>query len=284
VSGQAYNNEEEKYMGKPDKVSILAVIGVMAILFISGAVGSVYADNIVIRVMAVNPSREHSQTVPVKAYLPKEAKPEHVVDMGDLEIAYDTQQGSYYVFGEYELKPQEIIEREIEIRNIWVIEDAEIKSLSQEIIKLHEMLRNTEFSDRIIFLKNSIDTKLNEISQKQADSPVSPQQGISEYRNNLKILESVKADLALAQSLLSQAKPFDWKVTWKVILGIIIFLGILGLSFYLIWHKQLKAITREDSSFYIPKEEVSPLDTKEHNNSGEEKTKGTETDKPEYLV
>ncbi len=265
MSNTAKQAKKHSYYKPAITLAQAAAIGIMllAVLF---SCKSAYASSIVLRVVAVNPSKEHLQQVPVKAYLPKEAKPEDIVDMGDLEIAYDTQQGSYYVFGEYELKPQEVIEREIEIRNIWVIEELEIASLRQEIIKLHEMLRNTEFADRIIFLKNSIEAKLNEISQKQEDVPPNPQQGISDYRNNLKILESVKADLVLARSLLSQAKPFDWKVTWKVVLGIIIFLGVLGLSFYLIWHKQLKAITREDNSFYVPREEISPLDAKEHRN------------------
>jgi hypothetical protein len=257
-------------MNKTAKVSILAVIGIITVFFFHE---TACANSIVLRVVAANPSNEHSQIVPVRAYLPKEAQPEDIIDQGGLDIAYDTQQGSYYVFGEYELKPQEVREWEIEIRNIWVIDTAEIESLRQETAKAYEMLRGTEFADRITFLKNSIESKLNEISQRQEDTPANPQQSISDYRNNLKILESVKADLALVRGLLTQAKPFDWRVTWKVIFGIIVFLGLLGLSFYFIWYKQLKAITREDSSFYIPKEEPDSSGAEDKKGQSAEKTR-----------
>jgi hypothetical protein len=256
-------------MNKKAKISIFAVISVITVLFY----GTVCANSIVLRVVAANPSKEHPQTVPVRAYLPKEAQPEDIIDRGGLDIAYDTQQGSYYIFGEYELKPQEVREWEIEIRNIWVIDTAEIESLRQETAKAYEMLRGTEFADRITFLKNSIESKLNEISQRQEDTPANPQQSISDYRNNLKILESVKADLALARVLLSQAKPFDWKVTWKVVFGIIVFLGLLGLSFYFIWYKQLKTIAREDSSFYVPKEGPGPSGPEEQKSQSTENTR-----------
>ena len=52
-----------------------------------------------------------------------EVKPKDIIYKGDLEIAYDTQQGSYYVFGEYEIKPLETLEKEIEIKDIWLIEE-----------------------------------------------------------------------------------------------------------------------------------------------------------------
>ncbi len=55
--------------------------------------------NIILKVVAVNPSKEQNQKADVKAYLPKEIQPEHILDKEDLEISYDTQQGSYYVLG-----------------------------------------------------------------------------------------------------------------------------------------------------------------------------------------
>lgn len=201
--------------------------------------------NIMLKVMIINPSKEQVQKVPLKAYLPKEVKPEDVMEKDDLDVAYDTQQGSYYVYGEYELKPGETLEREIEIRDIWTVADTEIESLRLETIKLADLLKNTEFAERVAFLKNNIDSKLNQIIENQRSSPANPEQHISDYRDNLRIFESVKADMSLARSLLSQAKPLPSVIVWRLIIAIIIFLGILGATFFFIWQKQAKIITQE---------------------------------------
>ena len=221
----------------------------LCLLLIIGSAAPAWA-NIVLKILAANPSKEQSQKVPVKVYLPKETKPEDVIDRADLDIAYDTQQGSYFAFGDYELKPGETLERSIEIRDIWTIPDAEIETLRNEVKKIALMLKNTEFAERISFLSNSIDSKLNQISENQRNTPPNPERHISDYRDNLRVLESVKTDMALARSLMSQAKPtMSAKVIWRLIMGIMIFLGLLGGGFYLIWQKQLKVITQEGTFF-----------------------------------
>lgn len=229
---------------KKNKLLILSIFLIMLLL------GKAEAS-IVLKIMAVNPSKEQIQTVPVKAYLPKETKPEDIIDKSDLEIVYDTQQGSYYVYGEYLLKPSGVVEKEIELRDIWLIANTEIESLRLEVIKMEAVFKNTEFAERIAFLKNSIESKLNQIIENQKSSPPNPERHISDYRENLKVLEVVKADLVLARNLLSQVKPLPYATVWKVIVAIVIFLGVLGISFYFIWQRQVKTITQEDT-FYIP--------------------------------
>jgi hypothetical protein len=229
--------------------------------------------NIVLKLIASNPSKGQTQKVPLKVYLPKETKPEDVVDKGDLDVAYDTQQGSYYVYGEYELKPGETLERDVELKDIWVIPENEIETLRLELIKLEGLLKNTEFAERIAFLKTSIESKLNQIIESQVNSPANPERHISDYRDNLKILESVKTDMALARSLLAQVKSFPTVMVWRLILAIIIFLGILGVSFYFIWHKQLKAIAETAPPKEEEFEEAGP---KRH--EVEEKTKEHQAD------
>jgi len=235
--------------------------------------------NIILKVMIVNPSKEQVQRVPLKAYLPKEVKPEDVFDRGDLDIAYDTQQGSYYVYNEYELKPGETLEREIEIRDIWSIPDSELESLRIEAIKLSDLLKNTEFSERVAFLKNSIETKLNQIIDNQKNPPPNPEVHISDYRENLRILESVKADMALARSLLSQAKPLPTVVVWRLIIAIIIFLGVLGASFFFIWQKQAKVITQETFPGQSKEEYFAGTKPTEHKQEQEKKFEADDIEK-----
>ena len=72
-------------------------------------------------------------------------------------------------------------------------------------------------------------------------SSASPGYKISNYRNSVSILNSAKADLLAAKTLLSEVAPKGMTMlTWKIILFIIIFLGILGAGFFFIWQRQTK--------------------------------------------
>jgi len=201
--------------------------------------------SIVLKVLAVNPSKDQTQKIQVKTYLPKETKPEDVLSKEDLDIAYDTQQGSYYVYGEYELKPVEVLEKSVELRDIWTVSNTEIESLRAEATKLNGLLKNTEFAERASFLIINIETKLDQIIDNQKSQVANPERHISDYRDNLKTIESAKADLVLARSLLARAKSLPTVAIWRLILFIVIFLGLLGASFYFIWHKQLKVVAEE---------------------------------------
>ena len=213
------------------------LIFVSLLMFVS----NVHAG-IVLKVFSANPSKTEKQTVTVKAYLPKEVKPEDVVDKGDLEIAYDNQQGSYYVYGEYQLDPGKTIERDIEMSDIWQVPAQEMESIRSESEKTAKLLENTDFRERMSFLKQGIDSKLKEIESRQSVPAINPERHISSYRDNVKLLESVKADLVVLRSLLAQAKGLPATAVWRLILIIIGFLGAIGVGSYLIWQRQMKLV------------------------------------------
>lgn len=204
-----------------------------------------YAEGeLTLKVMAINPSKDQVQQAEVKAYLPKEIRLDDVLEKGDLEVAYDNQQGAYFVHGQYDLKPGETLEREIQIRDVWRIPEDELGSLRSEAAKTAELLGNTDFQERANFLKTVVEAKLNKIIERQGVPSASPDKHISNYRENLALLESVKQDMLLARSLLAQAKPKrSLGAIWKLFVGIVLFLGLLGLGSYVIWHAQLKTTT-----------------------------------------
>jgi len=198
------------------------------------------ANSITLRLMAVNPS-DSEQTVPIKVYLPLEVKPEDVIYRGDLEVAYDAQQGSYYVFGEYQLKPKETLEKEIEIKDVWLIDESQIALLRQEAKEVLGAFEKTKYLERATLLYSGIDKKLKEVEQMQDLSAASPGYKISNYRNSLSLLNSAKADLLAAKTLLSEVAPKGLtRFTWKIFLFIVVFLGVLGLGFFIIWQRQTK--------------------------------------------
>jgi len=195
---------------------------------------------IAMRLMAVNPA-DSEQTVTIKTYLPLEVKPEDVIYKDDLEVSYDAQQGSYYVYGEYLLKPKEVLEKEIEIRDVWVLDATVITTIRQEAKELLESFKKTNYIDRATVLYAGIDKKLKEVEQMQAASSSNPGYKISSYRTSLSLLNSAKADLLAGKTLLSEVAPKGMaKFTWKIILFIIIFLGTLGAGFFFILQRQEK--------------------------------------------
>jgi hypothetical protein len=232
--------------------------------------------NIVVRALVVNPSATQKRKVPFKSYLPKEVKPENVVDAGDLEIAYDPKEGAYFVFKDYELEPKDTVTIEIELEDVWRIRQDELSSIREEAIKLTKILANTDYYERATYLKNSIESKLSQIEQTQRVTNPNPGGYISDYRENLKLLESVKADLASAKTLVAEAKNISPMLTWKLILAIIIFLGVLGLVFFIIWQKQIKmaAELSEDYGATEKSQNTAPREEGERREAREDKKSG----------
>lgn len=252
---------------------------ILGIIFFVATAHFAFAESsVVIKLVAVNPLADQVQTATVKSYLPKEVQPEDILKKGDLQVIYDAQQGSYYVYGEVELKPSEVWEQEVELRDVWYVADAEIESLRAESVKYGEMLKGTEFADRITFLCGSVETKLKLIQDGQKTSPANPEQRISVFRENLRVLESVKADLATVRSLLAQIKPFPVKAVWGMILAIVVFLAILGVSFYFVWYRQVKSASVVEDSFYVSKDDQVPVEGDLRREAGQKKKEAKDVD------
>ena len=132
-------------------------------------------------------------------------------------------------------------EKEIEIKDVWVIDLPQMAMLRQEAKDILEAFKKTNYLERAQLLYAGIDKKLKDVEQMQEISSASPSYKISNYRNSLSLFNSAKADLLAAKTLLSEVTPKGLaKLTWKIILFIIIFLGILAASFSFIWQRQSK--------------------------------------------
>lgn len=213
--------------------------------------------SIVLRSVVVNTAAIQKRTVPFRAYLPREIKPEHVLDMGDLEIAFDPKEGVYYVFKDFQLEPKETVQVEVELEDVWKIPAVEIATLREEAVKVAKILARTDYHERASYLKNSIESKLNQVEQTQKAANPNPGGYISDYRESLKVLESVRQDLAAARDLMAQAKTIAPMVTWKLVVAVVIFLGCLGLIFFVIWQRQIKTLAELSEDYAGP---VGPHD------------------------
>ena len=210
--------------------------------------------SIVLKTTVVNPSKTKTQTALLKAYLPKEVKPEDVVELNDLKIDYDVEKGFYYVYKKVELKPGESISRSVEIKDIWLISRSELDSLTGRAKELVEALKKTAYFDTAVILQKDLQEKSNGVLNKQERALTAlPQTHIAVYRDNVEALDSIKAMLAKLEKMLIESKigagvteKVSVKATWWVILGVIIALGLISLTFFIIWQRQA-GITKEPS-------------------------------------
>ena len=217
--------------------------------------GQARAD-IVLKTMVVNPSQTKTQTAVLKAYLPKEAKPEDVAELGDLKIDYDVEKGLYYVYKEFELAPGESANRSIEIKDVWIISKPELEALTGRAKELVEGLRKTAYFDTAVALQKNLEEVSNKVLNKQEQAMTAvPQTHIAVYRDNVKAFDSMKAMLAKLEKMLIESKigagvteRVSVKATWWVILGVISALGLISFAFFIIWQRQAQIAVLEQKT------------------------------------
>ena len=209
--------------------------------------------SIVLKTLVVNPSESKTQKALLKAYLPEEAKPEDIVELGDLKIDYDIEKNLYYVYKELELAPGESVSRSIEIKDVWIISRAELEALTGRAGELVEALRKTAYFDTAVVLQKDLEEKSSGVLNKQEQAlDALPQTHIAVYRENTEMLGSMKTMLARLEKMFIESKiavgtgiavdKVSVKTTWWVILGVIIALGLISFIFLIIWQRQANIV------------------------------------------
>ena len=230
------------------------------LLLLGTAAGNVQADEVVMKVLVVNPSETEVKEFRIQSALPPEVRPEHVLDADGLHVDYDSQTGTYVLTGSVTLKPRETLTRHVVLEDVWVIASEHFTDLRQETWSLLAKLRGTTYEDQGKLLSSSISRRLATVEVSQQQPILSPEQHISLYRDNLKTLESIETELVslrqlmvmaavapVAESMLGTPSPATDRqgglsilTTWRVIFIILGLLGFVSLSFFLLWQRQLK--------------------------------------------
>ncbi len=240
-------------------VRLIVRLSVALGLAVCGSVRSVAADRdpMTMRVVAVNPSAEKSHTVPVRIDLPQEVKPADIIDHGELEVEFDTERSTYYVYKpDVTLAPKQTKVFEVIVRDVWFIPDTDLASLKSQTELTLSRLEKSPYHDSAKQLGESIMSRLDAIRAEQADETIGRKQRIGGYRRNLQALAAIKDDLARMEKLLSfaggppvpqmlQESPLksdapSTTTTWLVIFLIMLFMGLLAGQFFFTWQRRVK--------------------------------------------
>jgi hypothetical protein len=218
---------------------------------------SLQAGSVKFRIMVVNPSRTKTQKVQVKKFMPAEVKPKDVMDLGGLQLEYDSERSIYYVFkNDVELKPGEARVFEVEVEDIWMVPDALIAEVKQKTDELVSRVRGTAFADKVKEVTDTVYPVLEEMPRTQSDDSISREQHIGIYRQNLQAIEIINDKLASLEKMMQAAKGVATPevleksklkinlpvktTTWLIILLVIVFLGVLATVFFVVWQTQVR--------------------------------------------
>jgi hypothetical protein len=235
-----------------------------------------------------NPNKEEAATITPKHYLPKEVKPEHFVELQGFDVRYDALKGKTYLTKEEKLQASQKKRYDIGIIDIWFIKQYDLDDLVERTDKTLELLKNSEYMDSANYLAEGIYKNIIFLNDSQKVRR-NINDHISAYRTNLKLYEDTVEDVeALEQLLVEIRKDLErskvrnvlnkvsWlksltkiietifkkpsmNTAWKIIMGVVIFVGVYTFVHFVIWGKRSKnaIIKDEDDS------ETSANDTKD---------------------
>ena len=229
-------------------------LAMLAVFFLLAAREAI-AATIKMRVVVVNPSKTKAQMQTVKTFFPKEITLKDVKDPAGLDIDYDEGQGLLFAYKEnVELAPSETKTFEIVMEDVWNVPEDQLLLHREKTDRIMKRLKDTAYFNQAELLAKTIYGRLDEIKNTQSDAGVSKQQHIAYYRDNLKLLDSLKADLDKLEKILVtvggapniellekselELKSPSAKTTWIIIFGILIFIGVLSAAFYFTWLKK----------------------------------------------
>lgn len=180
-----------------------------AILFIAALFIIIFASReaqsgVILKITAENPSQFEERLIPVKLYLPAGIKPQNIIDKGELEIAYDVKQGQYYVYKETALKPQESVTYQVEIEDIWLIDEAKLYVFKSHTEEIADKLKKTEYREVAEKLKEAIDKNIHTILTEQAKADlgkVGAAEHINAYESNQKLFGDIQKDVGTLENL-----------------------------------------------------------------------------------
>jgi len=209
-----------------------------------------------------------------KHFLPEEIREENIIDKKDFEVRFDEESEKAYLTKEETFQPNETKKYEVIIKDIWQFPVIKIDDLLDRTLIAMEELQGTiykESADRLYEVVEGIAQKIKESSAAQEGLSVSDH--IGEFRLNekrfaeakknferieemiaivrakklqeleqkkvknvLQRLKALRGLSALAEALFK--KSISITVTWRIIMGAIIFVAFFTTIHFIIWSKR----------------------------------------------
>lgn len=230
-------------------------------------------------IKAENPA-DDTRTMVVRAELPPEVKSQDILEKLDFTMLYDEVKGRFVLEKQEEFGAKEVKEYRIILKDIWYIPQDELDYLRTQTQKILTYFTGSAYESYANEIAGYIYASLDEINVLQAEMAnaasidermrafVLNNQKLRLTRNKLRELQDLLLELPLEKKqdtllqkmvrgireiqkikdvtkLLSMGIDPKISTTWWIIFGIMIFLGILALVFYVTWLGKLNQIVWE---------------------------------------
>jgi hypothetical protein len=167
--------------------------------------------NVALKINVVNPSEKEPQTVPVKIYLPKEATPKNVKDLGGLKLDYEQDTGMYYVYGEVALEPGQSVMKVVQIEDIWVFSEQQLAALVTRAREAAGKLTEPSAAEEAQSIVQRIEQSVEEILKRQQETDGKPGERIQAYRQGLAAVAAIERDIDALHKLKELASDRERK-------------------------------------------------------------------------
>lgn len=162
------------------------------------------AGRLVVKIQAANPSADKAQPVEIRASLPARVTTNDIINLAGLNLGYDIKSDTYYVYGTLELAPKQIAVREVELDDIWLVDEEGVKGLETRAVQLAGQLRDTGHAAAAEAARREVERGVQTILARQAENritQVSPVRHIQAYESNRKALQEVRQYVGQIENL-----------------------------------------------------------------------------------
>lgn len=179
-----------------------------------------YAANITINLVAVNPSATEEKETPVTYYLPKEIDSQDILNPGGLNVDYDIDRGSYVLRGSVKLKPKESKTIKVEVKDIWRIAPEEVEILKKQIEENLALLQGTPYYESGQALRDQMFKKMDFVLAQQVNYSENVERRIEEYHAYIDDINQIRKNAFSIDYLKATPAPITDSKTVKFIIEV----------------------------------------------------------------
>ncbi len=191
-----------------NRLNYFLIVIFMMSLFIRGPF--VFAGELTMNLVAVNPSETETKDVDIKYFLPKELEPSDVLDSGELKVDYDVDKNLYYVNGKVKFAPKESKTFKIRVNDVWMITAEEISVLKQNMDgNLSLIEANKELYPNAKRERDKLFEQLDIILTQQQSYSDNIERRIEQYRAYAGIVERIRKRIYDPNFLEKEAQTED---------------------------------------------------------------------------
>jgi len=180
--------------------SLLWVVLISALFLSLRPLSAQAAEDIKIKILAVNPLANKAIDSDITYSLPQEVTPADVLDSAGLQVKFNPDEKVYFLVGKVKLAAKESKTLEISVRDVWRVTPEKMEDVRSEITRKRDGLVGTRYAETGELLYQKALESLDQIESEQTQV-----QGIRRriefYRGAVKRLDQIQNDVLSIGSL-----------------------------------------------------------------------------------